>query len=427
MHQAIPSKTPPFWTVLGDSRDASEVARIVLVGAALGWSVMAARGGQGAPTLLGLAVAADAVVPHRIAGWVSRSLPFLAAAAPVAPISTGIVMVSLAIYRHARAHEDGRPRSFRKVVRWAVLEKVGLVLGTLLASGVLVPGAAQAGVTYVVSAVAMLLLVALWQASRGRFDLYESRLAARDFVRGALPRWGLATVAGGVLAEGAAPSLLALAPVALLLAGIHERDSTRSRDRESMLRGLGGMLRYAHPYTLDHMERVERIADRVGRELKMGPRHRAELARAALLHDVGKVAVDERILEKPGRLEPDERVAVMRHPVYGAEIVAAASPSDPIVPWIRHHHERLDGTGYPAGLAGEAIPVESRIIAVIDAYDAMTGRPEDLHRRAYRDAIPSHEARLELRRHTGTQFDPRVVAAFERVLQDDDHYARRVP
>ena len=393
--------------------------RVAVVSAALGWSVVSSTHGYAAATSLGLAVASDALIPHRLPGWSARSFPFLAASAAVAPVPTGVVTIGLAIFRHSRP-KDGRAGSFGTAARWAVLEKVALTIGTLLAVQVTDIGAIGAALTYLLTGISMLLVVSLWKSSHGRFDPFESRLAAADFGRGLPLRLGIALVAGGLLASGQALALLALFPVSLLLAGLYERDLTRTAYRRGMLRGLGGMLRYSHPYTLAHMERVERVADRVGLELHMGSRHRARLAEAALLHDIGKVAVDERILEKPTSLTDAEFDLVKLHPEYGAQIVGAAIPDDPIVQWIRHHHERLDGSGYPQGLAGEAIPLESRIIAVIDAFDAMTGRADDLHRRAYRDPLPSYEARLELRRCSGSQFDSDVVAAFERVLLADD-------
>ena len=125
---------------------------------------------------------------------------------------------------------------------------------------------------------------------------------------------------------------------------------------------------------------------------------------AGLLHDVGKIGVPDAILNKPGRLDEAEIAQMQRHATLGGDIVAAADLPEESH-WIRHHHERYDGNGYPDGLEGEAIPLESRIILACDSYEAMTSN------RPYRKA-PGHAfAVAELERHAGTQFDPRVVDA----------------
>jgi HD-GYP domain-containing protein (c-di-GMP phosphodiesterase class II) len=130
---------------------------------------------------------------------------------------------------------------------------------------------------------------------------------------------------------------------------------------------------------------------------------------AGVLHDIGKLGISDAVLLKPGRLERHEWDEIMRHPELGARILEHANLRD-VASWVLSHHERLDGGGYPRALAGDAIPLEGRILAVADAYEAMTAD------RPYRKALGEGEARAELRRGTGTQFDPIVVAAFERVL-----------
>jgi HD-GYP domain-containing protein (c-di-GMP phosphodiesterase class II) len=137
---------------------------------------------------------------------------------------------------------------------------------------------------------------------------------------------------------------------------------------------------------------------------------------AAELHDVGKLAIPDAILNKPGPLDAHEWEFMHRHTIVGERIVASATSLRDVAPIVRASHERWDGAGYPDGMAGEAIPLGARIIAVCDAYDAMiTTRP-------YRTGISEDEAVRELRRCSGAQFDPRVVAAFELVLarQADD-------
>jgi HD-GYP domain-containing protein (c-di-GMP phosphodiesterase class II) len=128
-----------------------------------------------------------------------------------------------------------------------------------------------------------------------------------------------------------------------------------------------------------------------------------------VLHDIGKLGISDAVLLKPSRLESHEWQEIQRHPEIGARILEHANLRD-VATWVLSHHERIDGTGYPRSLAGPAIPLEGRILAVADAYEAMTAD------RPYRDALTKAEARAELRRGAGTQFDPSVVEAFERVL-----------
>ena len=132
-----------------------------------------------------------------------------------------------------------------------------------------------------------------------------------------------------------------------------------------------------------------------------------KLRLAAVLHDVGKVAVPERVLAKPGPLTPAEFGLMAEHPAVGARILERIPGLEPVSEWVLRSHERFDGSGYPDGLAGEAIPQGSRILLVCDAFDAMVGP------RPYQFAVGVDEALAELRRHAGTQFDPEVVMAFE--------------
>ena len=158
----------------------------------------------------------------------------------------------------------------------------------------------------------------------------------------------------------------------------------------------------------EHSSSVARYAASIGQELGWSGSELALLRMAAMLHDVGKVSVPDRILRKPGPLTADEYEEIKRHPVAGAEIVQRVEGLEPIVPWVRHSHEHFDGSGYPDGLSGETIPPASRILLVADAYDAMTSH------RAYRRAMSPEDARAELRKNAGTQFDPTCVEAFER-------------
>lgn len=160
-------------------------------------------------------------------------------------------------------------------------------------------------------------------------------------------------------------------------------------------------------YTHRHSERVAAITRRLAEELGEGDEAQEHAELAALLHDVGKIAVPDSILNKPTRLEPAEFDQMKQHVVHGARILAniQSSAFTAILPGVKHHHERWDGTGYPDGLAGEAIPFLGRLIGVADFVDALTSA------RAYRKAFGVDEAMAMIRKAAGTHFDPRIVAA----------------
>jgi hypothetical protein len=160
------------------------------------------------------------------------------------------------------------------------------------------------------------------------------------------------------------------------------------------------------PYTAGHSQRVQRIAVAIGEALDL-PRNRLEaLGLAGLFHDIGKLRVPDSVLTKPGPLSPDEFDLIKRHPDDGADIVGHLGRLRDVLPFIRHHHERWDGAGYPAGLAGAEIPLEAAIVGLADAWDAMTTE------RPYSRARTSEEAAEEILRARGTQFAPSVVDAF---------------
>jgi diguanylate cyclase (GGDEF)-like protein len=161
----------------------------------------------------------------------------------------------------------------------------------------------------------------------------------------------------------------------------------------------------------EHSTAVARFAAAIADELGWRGTDLAHLRMAAMLHDVGKVGIPDSILRKSGPLTEDEFDQMRAAPITGAELVGRVEGLDPIVPWIYHAHEHVDGSGYPEGLSGEAIPLASRIIAVADAYDAMTSN------RPYRVALSREEAIEELRRCSGSQFDVACVDALERSIE----------
>lgn len=194
---------------------------------------------------------------------------------------------------------------------------------------------------------------------------------------------------------------------------------TRQHDLyHQTIRSLGFLVQKAHPYTGGHLQRVALWARKVAQQLGLPPEQCELVYEAALLHDLGKTALDERILNKPGKLTPAEWKQIKRHPQLGAEILNGTPFLAPVVPWIAYHHERPDGKGYPYGLKGDQIPLEARIIAVVDAFDAMIGGETPSQQRLYRRALSVEEALRELQRSAGTQFDSRVVAVFEAVVSE---------
>jgi HD-GYP domain-containing protein (c-di-GMP phosphodiesterase class II) len=176
------------------------------------------------------------------------------------------------------------------------------------------------------------------------------------------------------------------------------------------LLGLANALEAKDPCTSGHSARVAELARQLALHLDL-PRSTAEtIAQAARLHDLGKIGIPESILRKPGPLTKDEWEIMRRHPVTGAQIVAPLEFFDDGAIIVRHHHERLDGSGYPDGLSGDAIPLGARIVAVADVYDALTSS------RPYRAALTRQHAIDLIRRESGRTLDPLVVERLDEAL-----------
>jgi len=164
------------------------------------------------------------------------------------------------------------------------------------------------------------------------------------------------------------------------------------------------------PYTGGHTRRVLELSLDIAAEMKMAPEDQENLKMAALLHDIGKIGIDDNILRKHASLTEGEFALIRQHPQIGAEIVERIRNIDQVLPGILLHHEKFDGTGYPFGYRQEKIPLQARIIAVADSFDAMvTDRP-------YRKGLPYHDALVEIENNRGTQFDPHVVDVFRQVM-----------
>jgi HD-GYP domain-containing protein (c-di-GMP phosphodiesterase class II) len=168
---------------------------------------------------------------------------------------------------------------------------------------------------------------------------------------------------------------------------------------------LADELRLHHAPTADHSHRLAAQARLLADGMRLNPLDATEVELVAMLHDVGKLVVDPRILDWPGPLDDHQREAVRRHTIEGEELLAAVAGLEHLAPAVRATHEAWDGSGYPDGLRGEEIPLSARIVTVVDAYDAMTSE------RAYRRPLPRGEVLARLRSGTGVQFDPRVVDA----------------
>ena len=221
-------------------------------------------------------------------------------------------------------------------------------------------------------------------------------------------------------------TIIALAAVLLwlVLRGVYVRSSRQimsqsqalgaalaetERTYDTTLQALSNALDVRDSETEGHSRRVVEYMELIIAELPVAPENLSTLRRGALLHDIGKIGVPDNILRKPAALSDAEWVVMKRHPDHGARIISQIPFLQDVSRIVRHHHERWDGMGYPDGIAAEAIPLGARIFAVADSFDAMTSD------RPYRRAMSVKDARVEVARCRGTQFDPNIVDAFVRV------------
>jgi len=174
----------------------------------------------------------------------------------------------------------------------------------------------------------------------------------------------------------------------------------------NLVKSLISIVEAKHKYTKGHSERVHVISCFLGKKLGLKRHAREVLHWASLFHDVGKISVPDAILNKPGTLTDEEFAVIKRHPVVGSEVLSHIEQLHEALPAIRHHHERIDGSGYPDGLKGDEVPLAARIIAVADVYDALTST------RSYRPAMPVSKALEIMRQEEGRHFDPRVLRLF---------------
>ncbi|WP_351232466.1 HD-GYP domain-containing protein [Streptomyces sp. NPDC002133] len=339
----------------------------------------------------------------------------LAAALLLPPAAAALSAVPGALV----AHVEQRPAAVRRVWRaaqlalaawaasWAALLCGGIGTAPAFPGALLPAGAAAVAFCLVLSALDGAVL-----ATAERLPL---RAAWRGILPGSLAPHTVHGLAGLMMAVlwrspyGPVSALFVLLPMYISCWAFAQYHRERSAHR-STIRALVQAVDIKDKYTRGHSERVGQASVLIARELGMDEERLEVLRFAGILHDVGKLGVPTRVLRKDGPLTPDERRVIELHPEYGHEIVRGIGFLDEARAAILHHHERVDGSGYPYGLAGRQIPEFARVVAVADAFDAMTST------RSYRRARPVASAVEELKRCSGTQFDPQMVRALVRAL-----------
>ena len=268
-------------------------------------------------------------------------------------------------------------------------------------------------------------VVAAWKADYGRafcMDIGEVPMSVacvpmtlRDKVTGVIAvlrpsqNDGFGDTEVRMLEELAAQSAMAVEQ-ANLFAKVRAYASELEMTYDTTLKALSAALDAKDAATEGHSERVANLTTTIAREIHVPEEKLVDIERGALLHDVGKIGVPDAVLRKPRTLSRREWQAMQRHPLLAGILVSKIGFLEGALPILLYHHERFDGRGYPFGLQGDRIPLEARIFAVVDAYDAMTSD------RPYRKAVTHGEAVEEIVAHSGTQFDPFIVEAFLRVV-----------
>lgn len=295
----------------------------------------------------------------------------------------------------------------------------------------LAPALAIAAVAYFLCSTILVATVIAWSKGERVLRLWKAEFVwyLPFYVVGAV----LAAVASAISARfGWATSML-LIPMVYTVYRSYTAQMTRINEREEHLReteslhlrtieALAMAIEAKDRNTHDHLFRVRTYVSNIGTAMKLSGITLKALHTAAFLHDIGKLAVPEHIVNKPGKLTPEEFEKMKIHPVVGADILERVRFPYPVVPIVRSHHEWWDGSGYPDGLKGEAIPIGARILSVVDCFDALTSD------RPYRKGQSLEECMEHLEHLSGTQFDPAVVAAFratclvlEEQKQDEEH------
>lgn len=352
----------------------------------------------------------------------------LAAAFLLPPAAAALVAVPGALCGRVAQRPAGVRRVWRAaqlaIATWAAARTHRLLDGPAALGGTAHPGHAAPGIpdfpyALLPAGAGALVFCLVLSALDGGVFVTAERQPVRTAWRGLLGRslapYGAHALAGLMMAVlwrspyGPLSALFVLLPMYIscwVFAQYHRERAAH----QATIRALVQAVDLKDRYTRGHSERVGRASAMIARELGMDGERLEVLRFAGILHDVGKLGVPTRVLRKDGPLTPQERRVIELHPEYGHEIVRGIGFLGEARLAILHHHERLDGSGYPYGLAGAEIPEFARVVAVADAFDAMTST------RSYRRARPVATAVAELRRCAGTQFDPRMVRALVRAL-----------
>ena len=203
---------------------------------------------------------------------------------------------------------------------------------------------------------------------------------------------------------------------AAIIIGSNKKREQFSKMR-NMVKALAAVIDAKDAYTNGHSGRVAEYAKEIGRRSGFSEKQQEEIYLMGLLHDVGKIDIPDAVINKPGKLTPEEFDVIKKHPVIGAQILSKMTDMPRMAIGACWHHERYDGKGYPDGLSGQEIPAEARIIAVADAYDAMTSR------RSYRDILPQDKVRNEIKNGKGTQFDPAFADIMIKMIDEDKNFS----
>ncbi len=191
-----------------------------------------------------------------------------------------------------------------------------------------------------------------------------------------------------------------------------KRYNERLEDTEKILFTIANIVENKDTVTNGHLQRIELLAQRFCHRLGLNTQEIEVVRYGGLLHDIGKIGIDDAILKKPGKLTPEEYKIMQQHSLIGFNLVSPLRMGSQVAPVVRAHHERWDGLGYPDGLAGEDIPHAARIIHIVDVFDALTSE------RPYRQPISSDEALQYIKENSGTHFDPHLVPVFAQMIQD---------
>ncbi len=370
-----------------------------------------------------LFVVAESISTHVLvdvkeAGISPSSAVALAAVVLVGPVGAAVVGFSCALALRRQAVVKRAFNGAQYAIAGYATGHVYLLLGGIVGvptqshfPGIVLPYVA-AVLTYTVLnsaliAILMWCLGATRQVSGGRPQRWRP-LVALELSSIGYQMLGLA-IAAVWGAVGVVATLLILLPL-FIARWTFGQQTAEARAHEATLATLCQAVETKDYYTRGHCMRVAEGSAMIAAELGMSAERVQKIRYAGMLHDIGKLGVPTKVIQKTGKLTDDEYAAIKLHPTRGYEIVREISFLDEALAGIRHHHERLDGRGYPMGLVGMEIPESARIISVADVFDCLTST------RSYRKAWSVEEAIVELRRCAGTQFDPRMVEAMVRAV-----------